>query len=160
MYVLGHVCRVNGAKGQINGHFASQTFCKSSCLKKKKYEMSANSLFLYACISRKKFQLSNRKVRISESRKCVAARLTQCCSGEKEHRDLKMRLPITCTHHRLVTSEHEYIQYIYVCVKHAYMESVCVTSLQFTNTVCHQLPDTGAILASSFNAHHPSIPSP
>ncbi|KAM7422838.1 hypothetical protein PAMA_010734 [Pampus argenteus] len=46
------------------------------------------------------------------------------------------------------------------CPKLNRKDTVCVKWPWFTNRVCLPLPDTGAILASSSDAHHPSVRSP
>lgn len=48
------------------------------------------------------------------------------------------------------------VHILYMCTAGAQ----CVIWLQFTNRVSLLLPDTGAILASSSDAHHPSVRSP
>lgn len=74
--------------------------------------------------------------------------------------------PFHVTHHRpppnLWTWVHVFPSPVGLCIHStcALQCFQCVIWLQFTNRASLPLPDTGAILASSSDAHHPSVRSP
>lgn len=67
-------------------------------------------------------------------------------------------LPIIAS--RLASGHENICLPVGLCVYMCTAGSQCELWLQFTNRVCLSLPDTGAILASCSDAHHPSVRSP
>lgn len=100
--------------------------------------------------------------------KCVAARLTQCWTGQKVCTDLKVSTPLSCypsspaskpldiSTDTLSTCFH----HLWVCAYTFAWQALGVSYGHSLQTVCFPLLDTGAILASSSDAHHPSVRSP
>lgn len=94
--------------------------------------------------------------------KCVAARLTQCWTGEKLCTDPKVSTPLHATLPRLPQNLWTAVQtcYIHISITCRSVQALSVSYGHSLQTVCLALLDTGAILASPSDAHHPSVRSP